>query len=383
MKVYKVLSLSMLTIASAGVLANAAAPEGRQNPQTRENQSQANYNRIATIAIPGGLTGFDISWADSANARYYLADRGNATASPVIPPRVDVIDTEHDQYVTSIVLTAGANGAVAIPRAHELWVGLADSTVAVINTDTDAIKHIISTAGTKRADELAYDPADHLVLIANDQDAPPFVSLIDIETYTVVKRITYDGSSAPQSTGGIEQPVWDGPANRFYISIPATKANPSGEIDEIDPNEMTVTRSIPSACTGPAGLALIPNQRLMSSCGDVIDIASGTVLSTVRGVSGDEIWYNPGDERVYFGGGTNRISVSVVNTSTNLPIAILTVGQILAAPAVSQTTHSVAADGANNHIYVPTSGVGVEVWASGGNKNGKEGRPTPLISAGK
>jgi DNA-binding beta-propeller fold protein YncE len=373
--------LSFLAITSTAVLASAAAPESRETPESRQTQAKAIYNRISTISIPGGLTGFDISWVDSANARYYLADRGNATASPVVPPRIDVIDTEHDKYVTSVVLTAGANGVVAIPRAHELWTGLADSTVAVIDTDANAVKQIIHTAGTKRADELAYDPADHLVLIANDQDSPPFVSLIDTETYTVVKRITYDGISAPESTGGIEQPVWDGPRGKFYIAIPATRANPNGEVDEIDPHEMTVTRSNPTACTGPAGLVLIPNQRLMTSCGDVIDIAAGTVLSTVRGVGGDEIWYNPGDERVYFGGGTNRISVDVVDTSTNLPIAVLTVGQILVAPAVSQTTHSVAADSANNHIYVPTSGVGVEVWKSGsGLKNGQS-RPSALISA--
>ena len=319
------------------------------------------YRLLTTITIPGGLAGFDISWVDSANARYYLADRGNATSTPVVPPRIDVIDTEHDQYLTSITLTSGANGVVAIPRAHELWVGLNDSTVEVIDTDTTAVRHVISTGGTMRADELAYDPVDRIILIANDRDTPPFVSLISQETDTVLKRLNYDGISAPQSTGGIEQPVWDGATRKFYIAIPATKANPNGEIDEIDPNDQSVTRSFPTTC-GPAGLALIPGQHLMTSCGDLVDIKTGNVLNTIRGVGADEIWYNRGDERVYFGGGTNRISVNVVDTDVNLPITTLTVGQILAAPAVSQTTHSVAADSANNHIFVPVSGAGVQVW---------------------
>ena len=69
-----------------------------------------------------------------------------------------------------------------------------------------AITHTISTGGTKRADELAFDGVHHLILIANDQDTPPFVSFISTTTYTVVQKINYDGNgSNPQSTGGIEQ----------------------------------------------------------------------------------------------------------------------------------------------------------------------------------
>jgi hypothetical protein len=336
------------------------------------------YRLLRTITIPDGLTGFDISWVDSANARYYLANRGNATAMPPVLPRIDVIDTEHDQYLTSIPLLSGANGVVAIPRAHELWAGLNDSTVDVIDTDTNAIRHVISTGGTGRADELAYDPIDHLILIANDRDTPPFVSFISEQTDTVLKRLSYDGTSAPQSTGGIEQSVWDGAKSKFYIAIPATKTNPTGEIDEIDPHEMTVTRSFPTTCA-PAGLALIPGQHLMTSCGDLVDIATGKVLNTIRGVGADEIWYNRGDERVYFAGGTDRISVNVVDTDINLPITTFTVGRILAAPDVSQTTHSVAADAANNHIFVPVTGVGVQVWTD--MPVGAESRQVPAASS--
>jgi len=46
------------------------------------------YRRITTILIPGFGNGFDISWVDSEAGRYYLADRGNATATPPAPPRI-------------------------------------------------------------------------------------------------------------------------------------------------------------------------------------------------------------------------------------------------------------------------------------------------------
>lgn len=331
----------------------------------QQGQPVAGYRLLTTITLPTGLTGNDISWVDSANARYYLADRGNAAATPPVPPSVDVFDTLSDKFLTSIVLPSGSNGILAIPRAHEIWVGLSDSTVQVISTDTLQITHVISTGGTMRADETAYDPEDRLLLIANDRDAPPFVTFISTESYAVVKRISYDGASAPASTGGIEQPVWDGPAGKFYLAIPATKANPNGEIDELDPLTLSVTRSFPTACTGPAGLVLVPNQRVMTSCGDVIDVLTGKVVTTIKGVGGDEIWYNSGDQRVYFGGGTDRISVSVVDANTYALLTALVVGQIVPAPGVSQTTHSLAADSANNRIFVPVTGVGIEVWRNG------------------
>ena len=111
----------------------------------------------------------------------------------------------------------------------------------------------------------------------------------------------------------------------------------------------------------PAGLVQIPGQLLMTSCGDVLDIRTGAVVHTVTSVGGDEIWFNSGDERVYFGGGLNRISVPVVSgvTPFNL-ITTLTVGTNAVTPA--HTTHSVAADSENNHIFIPVSHEGVKVY---------------------
>src|SRR5215472_13403603 len=96
----RLLFLSGLAFLMPTLIPSASAQQG---------QPVAGYQLIRTITLPGGLAGNDISWVDSANARYYLADRGNATASPIIGPRIDVIDTENDVFITSIPLPSAAN----------------------------------------------------------------------------------------------------------------------------------------------------------------------------------------------------------------------------------------------------------------------------------
>ncbi len=322
------------------------------------------YKLMTTMIPPAGYAGNDISWVDSANARYYLsASKSAATSTTHFPARVLVFDTEKNQLVNTIVGT-GANaifgpaGVVALPREHEVWIGDGDSTVKVISTDTNTVTHVIPTAGTLRADELAYDPVDHLILIANDRDNPAFITFISQRTYSVVKKLNYDGTSAPLQTGGLEQPVWDGQNQMFYLAVPKTMLNPNGELDEIDPKAMAVTRSLPTTCN-PAGLVLLPRQRLMTSCGDVVDIATGKVVTTVPGVSGDEIWYNPGDERVYFSSGTD---VNVVDANSYNQVSSFTVGARPPAPALAQTTHSLAVDSATNRVYVAVGNKGMAVW---------------------
>ncbi len=94
----------------------------------------------------------------------------------------------------------------------------------------------------------------------------------------------------------------------------------------------------------------------------MITIPNGAVLTTIANVGADEIWFNPGEERVYYGG-LQGVHVPIVNTDNNILVATLTVGQINPnPPPPSQTTHSVAADSDNNLVFVPVSNVGVKVY---------------------
>jgi hypothetical protein len=347
----KLISLPSLLVAGLALSVTATA----------QNRQLSNYSKIATIPIPGGLTSFDISWVDSANQRYYLADRGGAKGAG----RIDVIDTRTNTFLYSIPETKGAvgfvgvvgpgrsgpNGVVAIPSINELYVGDGDSTVKVVDLTAKAVIAVIPTGGTRRADELAYDSLDHIIMITNPNDSPPFLTFISTDTLAVLGTLTY-----PADQSGLEQPVWDGQLKRFLISVPAS-ASRTGEVDAIDPIAMQITNRYFLNCS-PAGLALGPFQRTMTSCAQVIDARTGNTLAYSAGnadnpIGGDEIWFNPGDNRYYFG----STNVGVVDAETNLPLGFVD---------TNVGTHSIAVDSQNNHIFVPSPGVGVLVYAQTG-----------------
>jgi hypothetical protein len=295
-----------------------------------------------------------------------------------------VIDSRNDKFLYLIPLSTTGNGVVAIHREDEgdgededgrgtLVVGGTDSTAIFIDLNHRFAPPLaVSTGGNHRADELAFDPMHDIILIANDQDTPhPFVTFISTETHAVLGKIVYDGSSKdnPLSTGGIEQPVWDGVTKRFYIAIPSTATNTTGEIDEINPVTRKITRIFPTTCK-PAGLALIPGQRLMTSCGDVLEVANGAVVKTVSGVSADEIWFNPGDERVYFGSFFTSFVVSALTPYSVIPGGLPWTGKFTPPPA--QFSHSIAADRENNHIFVPVTNLGLLVFTDNSENQNSE-----------
>jgi hypothetical protein len=325
-----------------------------------------NYSQIATIVPPGGLAAsFDISWVDQGNQRYYLAERG-----PALKPgqksggRIDVVNTQTNTFLYAIPTNsveigfagnvpaavpgctiAGPNGVVAIPQLNQLYVGDGDSTVKVVDLAAKAVVATIPTGGKCRADELAYDPLDHIIMITNPGDNPPFVTFISTDTQSVLGQLTY-----PASQSGLEQPVWNPETYRFDISVPATGMN-LGSVDEIDPITMKITNSF-RVTASPAGLALGPIQRVMTSGGISIDGRGGNVLAIISGsagpITGDEIWYNPGENRVYFG----ATNVAVVDAETNQFLGYIT----------SSGGHSIAVDSNNGNIYVPVGGVGIKVF---------------------
>src|SRR5882672_2424017 len=150
-----------------------------------------------TIPVPGHLVAFDISWVDPDSQLYYLADRSNNA--------IDVIDARRDVFVKQIDKggfvgftgnndTSGPNGIVTAGR----WMFVSDGNSRVISIDlrSDMVVDSVSTGGAPglRADEMAFDPRDGILLAANNADSPPFVSLIKVNSknghLAVAARVT-------------------------------------------------------------------------------------------------------------------------------------------------------------------------------------------------
>src|SRR5579864_3278965 len=313
------------------------------------NAPPATTVRIDKIAIPGKpLKAFDISWVDSSTGHYYLADRSNG-AIDVIDGITNTVTAQIGGFVgaTGKNDTSGPDGVVTTFSNKELWAGDGDSTVKVVDLTTNKISDTISTGGKFRADEMAYDPKDNILMVANNADDPPFGTLISVGTRQVLKRITFT-----DSTNGAEQPQYDSATGMFYISVPATNANPGGEVDVIDPVGMTVTAKYGLKDCGPNGLAIGPGNQLLAGCGNphravVIDRTNGSVLGDFSTVGGsDEVWYNPGDNRYYLAE-TGFQNLGIIDAAS-----LTVVGEVESGIGA----HSVAADLASNHIFVPIAG---------------------------
>jgi hypothetical protein len=358
---------------------------------------------LTTVPIPGTLDplrAFDISWLDADSQRYYLGDRSNAS--------VDVVDAKTNQFVKTIKAgfkgvvfkpnpsgpglvadndRSGPNGVVVSGR----WLFVTDAPSRVVSIDlvTDTKVDEVSTGGADalRADELAYDPDDGLLLVVNNADSPPFASLITVNKLTghltLGTRITFT-----TATNGAEQPVWDPKSGRFYQSIPEVNGpgdgtGPHGAIAKINPHTAVLETLFPVDFCQPAGLTLGPRQDLLLGCSVAFDTAgnawsasdpntaapisvimdarTGNIDRNVPGVSGnDEVWFNRGDGRYYLAARANPTGpvLGVIDaesqTLVQLVPTINTAGKPTTAPPIpAGTAHSVAVNPHNNHAFVP------------------------------
>lgn len=355
---------------------------------------------------PGKMFVFDISWVDQATQLYYLADRSNAV--------IDVVNAKTDAFVRQIDGkfkgftgsndTSGPNGVVVIGRpGHQfLIVTDANSRVVSINLQNDSIVNEVSTGGAAglRADELAYDPRDNLLLPVNNADSPPFATLIKVDPNTGVltqpKNVEgVDRITFTDATNGAEQPQWDPKTKKFYISIPEINGpggtGPNGAVKRINPHTATVEATFPVQVCQPAGLTIGPHGDILLGCSVIfnsagtvwlgladpnpaapiqviIDAKTGTVDKMVAGVGGsDEVWFNSGDGRYYTASRANPGAVpNGANPPTDPVLGVIdadskTLVQVVptfnnpnpGSPPPRGTAHSVAVNSHNNHVFVP------------------------------
>ena len=424
--------LLLLVFAAPFLLVSAGA--GRADDRDGE-RTQAAVKFLKAIPVPvsdvngtsKAMYSFDISFVDPATGHYYLADRSNKA--------IDVVNGNTDTFLTQIfpnnghgpfagfvpcVPAAGANdcaGPNGVVAAFP-WLFVTDAPSRVLSFDLrtnppTTVSEVTTKAGQiTRADELAYDPRDGLILAINNASDPPFGTLIKVDKTTgalsVVTTIDFDKANGVDAQNGAEQPVWDPISGKFFLSIPqigptaahggVVRISTSGTVEAIYPIEL---------CS-PAGLALGPKQDLLVGCNTVFDTAGGVwtanadrdtnsakpryVIIDARNGNidkvlfnvgpGDEVWFNKGDNNFYTASSGSPLAPNAI-TPARPPLGTAIVAPTLTAqgaavlgvidadkqkllqllptlnvPAVpsshpASTAHSVAANARNNHVFVP------------------------------
>lgn len=373
-----------------------------------------------------GTYSFDISFVDQSTGTYYLADRNNFA--------VDVLSSE--SIVTQIFPNnghapfagftpcsppagandcAGPNGVVAAFP----WLFVTDAPSRVLTFDLRenpplTVSECTTKAGEPtRADELAYDPKDGLIMAINNAAQPPFGTLIKVDQATGIltcgTNIIFDAAHGVDAQNGVEQPVWDPGTQKFFLSIPRIGPNPTvGGVIRISTTG-TVEATYTLTFCSPAGLALGPNENLLANCNTIwasdgslwtgnadrntdtaapqlviLDAVTGVTLANVLGAGvGDEVWFNAGDNHYYAASSGSNLAPNAlfparppVGTAMTAPVNVsqgaatlddidalsqtleqrVPTFNVPADPAGSHpagTAHSVAAYLGTNHVFVP------------------------------
>ena len=388
---------------------------------------------LNSVAIPvaasntsSGMFSFDISYVDPATGDYFLADRSNKAVDRVSAESIvtQIVPTGmHAAFAgfTPCVPPAGANdcaGPNGVVAAFP-WLFVTDAPSRVLSFDLrfnppQTVGECTTKSGEPtRADELAYDPKDGLILAINNAASPPFGTLVNVDKTTGAlacgTNIILDAVHGANATNGAEQPVWDPGTKKFYLSIPQLDKNPVlGGVLRISKTGKIET-TFPITFCSPAGLALGPNDELLVGCNTIwatdgslwtgmadkntftaapqlviLDAKTGSILANVLGAGvGDEVWFNKGDNHYYAAASGSNLAPNAlfparppVGTATAAPVnvsqgaATLDVIDALsrnldqrvptlnvpADPAGSHpagTAHSVAAFAGTNHVFVP------------------------------
>jgi len=346
-------SLLAVIVAGLATLAGVAlAPR-----VTAATARDAPFARIGTIEIPGApLKSFDIGFVN-ADGIYALADRSNGG--------LDFFDSASERFLgratgfkgpnaAAGADASGPNGVVAV-GSHEFWAGDGDSTVKVVDLRTKKVIASISTGGKKRADELAYDPRDQLLIVINNADDPPFVTFISTRTRKVLGRLELERAS-----DGAEQPVWNPDSGLVYLSIPSLDDVKShGAVAVIDPRTRKLLKLLPVDECMPAGLALGAHGDLLLGCSDdaieagfpahsfIMNATTGKIVAVLPKVGGsDEVWSDPKAGRFYLAAVANTGGpvLGVVDARAHRWIGNWPTGP---------HAHSVTADATTGRVFVP------------------------------
>jgi hypothetical protein len=387
----RVRALAVAVVSALGVTLLPAASQAFAAGAGNGNDDAVHFVGTMSFGTSGPSNDFDISWVDNATGQYFLADathgavaQFDATTNTFVRFLGQGLFAPEAGVSSCLAFTGGnshqchgPNGVVT-DDAGRVWAGNSptptdpQSSIVAISLSGPTAAKVINVGGHARADELSFDPQDGMILIANDVDG--FLTWISTKTMSVVGHFYYSGNAdgVPATvanhpaSGGLEQSVYDPQTGLFYQSVPGFGIDVFRPVPTGGVGQLVTTFATPDCTGGTVGLVLAAHETLVGGCGNgavVVKVHDGATRTVIPNVgSADEIWYNPGDRNLYFGRfdlTTSPItfSFSVADGQHDTFIQTFSFGTSL--------VHSVAAYSANNEIFVPVGGVGVEIFQSG------------------
>lgn len=354
---------------------------------------------------PPNTTSFDIGFVDETEHLYFLADKTT--------DGIDVVNTLTGTYLGTAGAGAFQGAGTAVPGFSRnpnggpngdvslgnglVAAGDGNSTLKIVNVSSIS-SSVVATiavpnpytgpnlppnicqgttgattgtptvgAGNFRVDEMAYDPTDNVIAAASDNACPPFITFFQgTAPYSILGAVALTTADA-----GLEQTVWDPAEGLFVSDVPATTTNPGGELDRFSPKtfKLVSVTPLPLPCGG-SGLALGQNEIADVACGGntlgaggvlggsghmmTINIVTGALVNDVVGPSPDEVWYSPASNRFY-GADSGGATLAVLDGNGNLLDRVPT----------ASGSHSVAVEGANDHVFIPESAganIGIDIF---------------------
>jgi DNA-binding beta-propeller fold protein YncE len=318
-------------------------------------------SQIATIPFPGTpIDQFGVLTIDQSSGFGYLADKDNKA--------IVVFDSRTvGSYVTRITGfvgmarsgdTSGPNGLAVVRGGSELWVSDGDSTIKVVDLKTGRIATTIPTGGKARANAMAFDPNSRVVIVANSNDDPPFLSLISTDAgHKIVATIP-----VPESAENLERSAYHAPSGTFFTVAPVLRSDPSkGLLLQTDPKSGRLVQRYEIDRCHPHSLSIVTDTTIFMGCssshgpsptpgGDmaVFNIATGKVDGYGAGLGGN-------------GGSTVNPKLGHyyhATTNADLVVADINTAQLVRKVPTWNGARSLAVNLANNRVYVATTAKG-------------------------
>lgn len=366
-----IVGLSILAACAPAAAPSPSPSVAASATATPSPSAAAKYAKVGNIDLPTQTTSFDFAAIDPSSKTLFLADRTNKG--------VDVISLATEKYVSTIggfvglkgPDNSGPNGLAVVSDLNQLWATDGDSTVKVIDLAKGSVIATIASGGKNRGDDVAYDPQDKLVMMANDAETTPFLTFISAADRKILGKLELPGA------GGIEGLLWSPSRSVFFVSVPTTKTNPGGEVDLVDPKTMKVTQVYPVKDCYPHGIAFGPRNQMVLACSNdaiqagakaqtlIMDATNGSIVATVPEIGGSDIAvFNPTLGHYYLGSsnmtsdgtksGSPAPALGIIDASTN---------KFLQGLPTLKSAHTVIADASTGHVYVPIPGMGIAIYA--------------------